>query len=129
MTMFTKRCSHHGPWRTEFASSFKTILLLFLLSSFFVSTYGQSVNLRQSVQSQLDANFWWLNNNQSTAPGAKMDYQRYITQNGVVYNESAISITPSQLPFIGADLPCNAHRWFAGDGWRFNTSTSAWDAV
>ena len=41
--MFTKRCSHHGPWRNGFASSIKISLMLILLSCLFISgnTYGQ----------------------------------------------------------------------------------------
>ncbi|MGI8636335.1 MAG: hypothetical protein ACR2KZ_13130 [Segetibacter sp.] len=27
-----------------------------------------------------------------------------------------------------AQSPCNAHRWNAGDGWRFNTTTQKWEA-
>ncbi len=42
------------------------------------------------------------------------------------------------LPFIltamistagDAQDPCNAHRWQAGDGWRFNSTTNKWESV
>ena len=36
MTMFTKRCSHHGPWRWEFASGIKISVMLILLGCLFM---------------------------------------------------------------------------------------------
>ena len=56
----------------------------------------------------------------------QLNYQKYVTENGIIYNESEYSLNPSALP-AGSDkwlaaTPCDAHRWFAGDGWRQNTA-------
>src|SRR6478672_3606298 len=39
------------------------------------------------------------------------------------------SLGNSTPTFGQAGSPCTAHRWQAGDGWRFNTTTQKWEAV
>src|SRR5438477_10198627 len=49
MTMFTRRCSHHGPWQSGLANNIRIFLMLALLSSFFISgnAYGQTASVGQ----------------------------------------------------------------------------------
>ncbi len=59
--------------------------------------------------------------------------QKYITQNGIVYNEIGYKINTANLAAVGSATPCTAHRWFAGDGWRQNTTdntvANTWESL
>ena len=95
---------------------------LLLLSAFFVcgNAYGQNGLQSQVAQDNL------------TPSGTKLEYSRYATHYGMIYNETAVSISPSQLPFV-VQQPCNAHSYAQGDGWRRNTTDNTvankWEAV
>ncbi|MEW5676462.1 HYR domain-containing protein [Flavobacterium enshiense] len=59
----------------------------------------------------------------------KKDYQRFVYDNNQFYKESAYTVSTDALPLAGAGTPCTAHRWFAGDGWRNESTPSVWEPI
>src|SRR5262245_45274917 len=100
MTMFTRRCSHHGPWRTEFAGGLKVVLMLLVLSSFLIPTFGQSVDGVKNSRSQI-VSPWDNNDPQWFAYGESHDLQWTTIQEGVkIENGRTVKFTLSALPPI-----------------------------
>ena len=136
MDIVTKRCTYYAqvkPWGNGFTSTIKNFstffLLLFLSSS---SIFGQHIS-KTAKSLPPGINSAWAVNTPSKN-SIKLDYQTYSNQGGIIYKESAVSVTAADLPLLaGAATPCTAHRWFAGDGWRQNTADNTvvnkWEAI
>src|SRR5947207_6896633 len=92
--------------------NFTTLLLLTLLN--FSTTFAQKNAKSQSSFLAADNTRTWAVNTPSKDP-LQLNYQKYITQDGIVYRESEYSLNPSLLAAAGS--PCTATRWDAGDHW------------